>query len=148
MTKYLYTLLFYLLAISHDISQQTLSGTFKSGSNNPIIGATVASSKVNHDRLGLARNIDGNFLINLNESDLYHLDVSYFGYTSYNTIVDLSDESELNLGSKILVESRQLLQSIEIIGRRRQDHNIDYSFSRSKVAFFNKKLSQAISYVT
>ncbi len=52
------------------------------------------------------------------------------------------------MGKIALIESSELLQSVEVIGRRRKDYNSDYSFSGSKVAILNKELPQSVSTVT
>lgn len=148
MTKNLYTLILLLLLSIPAISQQTLSGTIHAVDNTSLIGATVVLSNGTGTEMGTTSDTDGRFLLELNDAGTYNIEVSYIGYSTYTEEVVIVTGNNTDLGIIILSESSQMLQSVEVIGRRRQDYNSDYSFSGSKVAILNKELPQSISTVT
>ena len=47
-----------------------------------------------------------------------------------------------------LTNPEKTLQTLEIVGRARNDYNSDYSFSSSKIALKNMEVPQSISTVT
>ena len=148
MIKNFYTLLFCLLMTVQAIAQQTISGSIQAADSTPLIGATVVAQNSNGAELGTTTNTDGTFSIALKDAGNYKVNVSYIGYSPLSINVDLKSGENTDLGKIFLTESSQLLQSVEVIGRRRKDYNSDYSFSGSKVAILNKELPQAVSTVT
>jgi len=148
MTKNLYLLIYCLLLSLQAISQQIISGHIHAADNSPLIGATVVAQNSNGIKTGTVSNLDGTFSIALNTAGKYDITVSYIGYTPSSLNVNVISGRNIDLGKIILSESNQMLQSLEVIGRRRKDYNSEYSFSGSKVAILNKELPQAISTVT
>ena len=148
MNKNLLTTIFCLFFIAQAISQQTLSGSIQTADNTPLIGATVLATSNKNTQTGTISDANGNFKIELKDAGSYTLNVSYLGYSTYSENVNISSGSNTDLGTIVLIESSQLLQSVEVVGRRRKDYNSDYSFSGTKVAILNKELPQSISSVT
>ncbi len=148
MAKNLYTLIFCLLATVQAISQKTVNGTIQSGDNIPLVGATLLATSGSGATFGATTDSDGAFTLSLNDETTYLLEVNYLGYTTYTSELALESSGNVDLGIITLNEASQLLQSVEVVGRRRQDYNSDYSFSGSKVAILNRELPQAISSVT
>ena len=148
MTKNLYTLIFLLVIAVQAIAQQSISGIIQASDNTPLIGASILASSSDGTNTGTTSDTDGRFSVDLRDAGSYNLDISFLGYAPYNIDVDLSSGANVDLGRIILIESDQLLQSVEVIGRRRKDYNSDYSFSGTKVAILNKELPQSISSVT
>ncbi len=148
MTKNLYSLIFCLLFTLQAISQQTLTGSIQAADNTPLIGATVVATNAAGTEVGTTSDADGRFSLGLADAGSYNLNVSHIGYTAYSTNVEIVSGKNADLGAIILIESSQILQSVEVVGRRRKDYNSDYSFSGSKVAILNKELPQSISTVT
>ena len=147
MTKSFYTLIFSLLFTLQAISQ-TLSGSIQASDNTPLIGATVVAKNSNGAEVGTTSDTDGSFSLGLKDAGNYEVIVSYIGYVASSLDVDVKPGQNLDLGKIALIESSELLQSVEVIGRRRKDYNSDYSFSGSKVAILNKELPQSVSTVT
>lgn len=137
-----------LLAIQLGFSQSKISGTVLDENSVPIPGANVIVTNENSKSKGASTNIDGNFSLQLNESGTYNLKVTFIGYNTYNTTVKVSENQDVSLGNISLAESPEYLQTVEILGRVRQDYNSDYSFSATKTAIKNRELPQAVSTVT
>ena len=148
MPKTFYTLLFSLLLTMQAISQQTLRGTILSSDNNPLIGATILAKNSTGAEIGTTSDANGSFTLSLTDPATYDLKIDYLGYSQSVIQVDATSGKDINLGSLFLIESNELLQTVEVVGRRRKDYNSDYSFSGSKVAILNKEMPQAISTVT
>jgi len=148
MIKNFYSLIFCLLLTSQAISQQTLSGSIQSADNTPLIGATIVAKNSNGTEAGTTSDTDGTFSLTLKDAGKYEVIVNYIGYTPSSLNVDIRSGENVDLGKILLTESSQMLQSVEVVGRRRKDYNSDYSFSGSKIAILNKELPQAISTVT
>jgi len=148
MTKTFYTLIISLLITMQAISQQTLTGSILSLEDIPLIGATIVAKNSKGVEIGTTSEADGSFSLSLTEPAIYDLMIDYLGYSQSVIKVDARSGNDINLGNLFLVDSSELLQSVEVIGRRRKDYNSDYSFSGSKVAILNKELPQAISSVT
>ena len=88
----------------------------------------------------------GNFTMVLEDINESILSISSLGYQTFTKSL-----TEQDISQKIMIQltvAAIQLQSVEIVGRRRQDYNSEYSFSGSKVAILNKELPQAISSVT
>ena len=128
-------------------SQAKISGKVLDNNNEPILGANVVVSKAQQNKIGTASDDKGNFTIEVNENGTYDLIVTFIGYESYNKNITIEND-DIDLGSIILSESAEFLQSVEITGRKRKDYNSDYSFSATKTAIKNKELPQAVATVT
>lgn len=127
---------------------QTVTGKIVDVASNPIFGATISYSAPDGKSGGAVSGENGNFTLKLNQSGSYQLTISYIGYKSVKLNKDFNAGQSYDLGALQLQESAQQLQSVEVIGRARQDYNSDYSFSATKVAIANKELPQAVTTVT
>ena len=137
-----------LLAVQLGFSQSKINGKILDENNVPIQGANIIITNEASKNTGTSTDIEGNFSIQINESGTYNFRVTYIGYETYKKSIDISANQDLNLGSIVLMESTEFLQSVEVIGRKRKDYNSDYSFSATKVAIKNKELPQAVATVT
>ena len=137
-----------LLFAGQALAQQGLSGTISAADNTPITGATVVAISPTGSETGAITDADGSFLIKLSAAGDYKLTTSFIGYETRSKNVTVNAGSTTDVGTIILTEGSQLLQSVEVVGRRRKDYNSEYSFSGSKVAIANKELPQAVSTVT
>ena len=137
-----------LLLVTHlGFSQSQVTGKIVDSNNAPILGANIiASNKEN--KKGATSDIDGNFSIALQETGTYTIDISFIGFDKYTKIETITNGQNLDLGTITLTSSTEVLQSVEILGRKRQDYNSDYSFSATKIAIKNKELPQAVATVT
>ncbi|MEL7159423.1 MAG: TonB-dependent receptor, partial [Bacteroidota bacterium] len=148
MNRILFSTLCCLLFAGQALAQQALSGTVLAADNTPITGATVVATGPTGSDSGTISDADGSFSMNLSEAGDYRLNISYIGYETFTKNVTVNYGNQTDVGSIILTEASQILQSVEVVGRRRKDYNSDYSFSGSKVAMLNKELPQAVSTVT
>ena len=137
-----------LLLVTHlGFSQSQVTGKIVDSNNAPILGANIiASNKEN--KKGATSDTDGNFSIALQETGTYTIDISFIGFDKYTKIETITNGQNLDLGTITLTSSTEVLQSVEILGRKRQDYNSDYSFSATKIAIKNKELPQAVATVT
>ena len=127
---------------------QKLTGNIVDQESNPIFGATISYSNSFGDKGGTISEDNGEFILELPRSGEYNITITYIGYNSNNFLQIFNQNQSYNLGRIGLEEGVQLLQSVEVVGRARQDYNSDYSFSASKIAIKNKELPQAITTVT
>lgn len=129
-------------------SQVKITGKVVTKGNIAIEGANVIVSNENKGKKGIMSDTDGAFSITLKENGIYNVVITFVGYESYTNKVTISGNQKIDLGIILLKESTELLQSVEIIGRKRKDYNSDYSFSATKVAIKNKELPQSVATVT
>lgn len=128
-------------------SQINISGKITDNKNNPILGATIAFDNQGKNE-GAITNEKGEFNFVLKETGTYDLTISYIGFLPISKTQDFLKNKDYDLGTFILKEGVQQLQTVEVYGRLKRDYNSDYSFSATKVAIANKELPQAISTVT
>jgi len=127
----------FLLVVQLGFSQSEITGKVLDSNNAAIEGANVVLTNDSQQRKGATTDSDGNFSIEVGESSTYNIRISFIGYETYTKNLSLSDNK--NLGSIVLIESTEALQSVEIIGRKRKDYNSDYSFSATKIAIKNNR---------
>ena len=127
---------------------QKLIGNIVDQESNPIFGATISYSNSFGDKGGTISEENGEFILELPRSGEYNITITYIGYNSNKFQQIFNQNQSYNMGRIGLEEGVQLLQSVEVVGRARQDYNSDYSFSASKIAIKNKELPQAITTVT
>jgi len=127
---------------------QKLIGNIVDQESNPIFGATISYSNSFDDKGGTISEENGEFILELPRSGEYNITITYIGYNSKKFQQIFNQNQSYNMGRIGLEEGVQLLQSVEVVGRARQDYNSDYSFSASKIAIKNKELPQAITTVT
>ena len=122
MTKTFYTLIISLLITMQAISQQTLTGSILSSEDIPLIGATIVAKNSKGVEIGTTSEADGSFSLSLTEPAIYDLMIDYLGYSQSVIKVDARSGNDINLGNLFLEDSSELLQSVEVIGRRRKDY--------------------------
>ena len=127
---------------------QKLIGNIVDQESNPIFGATISYSNSFGDKGGTISEENGEFILELPRSGEYNITITYIGYNSNKFLQIFNQNQSYNMGRIGLEEGVQVLQSVEVVGRARQDYNSDYSFSASKIAIKNKELPQAITTVT
>lgn len=137
-----------LLAVQLSFSQSKITGKVLDSNNLAIEGANVVLTNDTKKQKGATTDSGGNFSIEIRDSNTYNIRVSFIGYEAFTKSLSIEDNKNTNLGSITLKESTEMLQSVEIIGRKRQDYNSDYSFSATKIAIKNKELPQAVATVT
>ncbi len=141
-----FVITFFVAQIS--FAQSKISGKILGTDNSPIPGATILISKETQKQKGTTSDLEGDFSVVIKESGIYSVRISFVGYKSYKREINVTNNQNINLGSVILKESTEFLQSVEVIGRKREDYVSDYSFSATKVAIKNKELPQAVATVT
>lgn len=148
MKNYITTLLF-LIAIHTSFGQIAVEGMVVDADRQPIMGATVSYTNQNTGVTnGTVSQENGNFTFELAETGNYQIEITYIGMRSLRLQNSFNQTQTYDLGTLVLQEGVEQLQSVEVIGRARTDYNSDYSFSATKVAIKNKELPQAITSVT
>lgn len=137
-----------LLITQFSFSQSKITGKILDTDNIAIQGATIIVENQEQQKKGTTSGSDGTFNIEVKSSGTYNLKITFVGYETYTKGLTITDNQHIELNEIILKEAAELLQSVEVIGRKRQDYNSDYSFSASKIAIKNKELPQAITTVT
>ena len=130
-------------------SQFSVKGKLTDKNGIPIIGATISyTNQSSGTTNGAISQEDGNFAFDLTQTGTYLINISYIGMKTLQLQKWFDQNQVYDLGSLILQNGLEQLQSVEILGRIRKDYNSDYSFSASKTAIKNKELPQAVSTVT
>ncbi len=148
MRKDFYIVLLLLLYAQFGFSQSIIRGTVTTSDNAPLPGANVLLYNQNDQEMATITDLDGIFELEAKADGTYTIEISYIGFYDYSQEVSVMASEDISLGSIIMTESEEVLQSVEVIGRRRKDYNSEYSFSGTKVAILNKELPQSISSVT
>jgi len=148
MTTKIYTLSLFLLLTQLCISQSTISGIIVSADNTSLPGANISISDSSGRSQGTIADADGKFSFVVLSAGTYQFRGSYLGYYDYTQDIIIDGGGDMDLGMITLLESEELLQTIEVVGRRRQDYNSDYSFSATKIAINNKELPQSVNTIT
>ena len=142
----MFTILLIIVQLSY--SQSTLTGKVTDTNNLAIEGANVILTNELEQQKGTTTDGDGNFSIEIGKSNTYTIRITFIGYDPFTKNLSISDTKNTDLGLITLTDAIESLQSVEVIGRKRQDYNSDYSFSATKVAIKNKELPQAVATVT
>ncbi len=129
-------------------AQSIVSGKVLSSDDTSLPGASVLISNGAGQDKGTITDTEGNFSIDINEAGDYVFKLSFIGYNDYTKNITITEAQNLDLGTIVLVATDAVLQSIEVLGRKRQDYNSEYSFSATKLAMINKELPQSVSTVT
>ena len=137
-----------LLAGHMTYAQSKVTGKIIDTENLAIPGANIILTSKSNKQIGTTSDLEGKFTLQVNESGTYSMKVTFVGYETYTKELSITANSEQDLGTITLSLSNELLQSVEIIGRKRTDYNSDYSFSATKIAIKNKELPQSVSTVT
>ncbi|SEB51640.1 iron complex outermembrane recepter protein [Tenacibaculum sp. MAR_2009_124] len=136
-----------LFAVQISFAQSKISGRVLDHSNNPIFGANVLLTNSQKTK-GVSTHSDGVFSIQVNEKGKYLMNISFVGYQNVTKTIQTLKGQDLDVGTIVLKESEEFLQTVEVLGRKRKDYNSDYSFSATKTAFKNKELPQSVASVT
>ncbi len=148
MRNYIPIILF-LIAIHTSFGQIAVKGMIVDTDRQPIMGATISYTNQNTGVTnGTVSQENGNFTFQLAETGNYQIEITYIGMRSLRLQNSFDQARPYDLGTLVLEESVERLQSVEVVGRARTDYNSDYSFSATKVAIKNKELPQAITSVT
>ncbi|MEL6536837.1 MAG: carboxypeptidase regulatory-like domain-containing protein [Bacteroidota bacterium] len=117
MKKVIYLLAFCLLVSLQAMAQQTVRGVIKATDNTALISASVVATDENGAKKVIVSDADGIFTLELATGD-YTIDISYIGFIPYRTDVTVSSGTNVDLGTIMLEESSQLLQSVEVVGEK------------------------------
>ncbi len=143
MKKSYFYFLFAFLSFTQYINSQTLTGTLKDQNNQPIPGANI---KVVETSQFSVTDADGSFeFLNLNPQD-YHFVISAIGYTTKEFVFNFSENN--TQFNTTLAEQMNVLQDVEIIGRKEKSYKNTKSFTGTRTETALKDVPQAISYVT
>ncbi|WP_400073324.1 TonB-dependent siderophore receptor [Zobellia russellii] len=138
-----------LLLCNATYGQIKVNGKVNDTNGLPVYGATVSfSNTARGNKRGTTTEANGNFSFEISETGTFQLTVSYIGMKSISIKKTFDELKDYDLGTLVLQENVEQLQSVEVVGRARTDYNSDYSFSATKVAIANKELPQAITSVT
>lgn len=130
------------------LAQSTLKGKIVDEDNLPLPGANVALYQDAQLLEGTTSDKDGMFMITTGATGEIVVEASFLGYEDYTRSYTLNGSENIDLGIISFLISGETLQSVEVVGRLRQDYNSAYSFSGSKIAIANRELPQSISSVT
>ncbi len=138
----------FVFLVHVSFSQSRITGKVLDTDNTPIVGANIILISETQQKKGTATDLDGNFIISASKNGNYTVRITFVGFETINKSITVSGDENLNLGTIVLTDSAEMLQSVEVIGRKRNDYNSVYSFSATKTAIKNKELPQAVSTVT
>lgn len=146
-TKLLFLILFTILC-HRSLSQITVTGKVIDQSKSAIAGATVSFRTGGDKREGATTDQAGTFQHVLSQTGRYDVEVRFLGFDTFTKSYDFSENKSYDIGSIILTDYSQELQSVEVVGRVERNYTSDYSFSATKTAINNKELPQSLSTVT
>lgn len=144
----------YILAISlagmlclDAAAQVHISGKVSLEDNSSLPGASVIIQNASGKEQTVT-DTEGNFELLVEGESPFELEVRFLGYKTYRSSFDVNGKDNFDLGTIVLEEDEQQLQTIEVLGRVQSDYTSDYSFSATKIAVANKDLPQSLSVVT
>lgn len=140
-------LLLSIISYSQAFSQLSITGNVADQSQHAIPGATV-SLAIGTKNEGVTTEPNGSFRIELSQTGVYDVEVRFLGFDPYIRSYTFSEMKAYDLGTIVLTEYTQELQTVEVVGRLDRDYHSDYSFSATKTAIKNKELPQSLSTVT
>ena len=146
-TKLSLFILAVITSITSAFSQIIVTGKIKDQQQQPIAGATITIGKISSSE-GVTSNQDGTFRLELSKPGVYDLEIRFVGFDPQIQSFTFSEEKTYDLGTIVLTEYTQELQSVEVTGRQESNYNSDYSFSATKSAIKNKELPQSLSTIT
>lgn len=145
--KYLYSLLLiqvlFFASTSAYAQSGKIKGTVKDAQGQVLPGATIL---VEDSRMGTSTDAYGNFEITIKPGQ-YRLAVSMVGFETIYSDVTVT-ENEVTVIDAPLAESKNVLQQVEIIGRKEQSYKNTSSFIGSKTELNSKDLPQSVSFIT
>lgn len=147
MTRHLIILILTFFFCIRSFAQINVSGKVTDQSKTSIPGATVLLR--NQDMQERTTTIaDGTFNIELTKAGVYEIEIRFLGFDPFVKSYTFPENRNYDLGTIMLTEYTQELQTVEVTGRLDRDYNSDYSFSATKTAIKNKELPQSLSTVT
>lgn len=145
--KYLYSFLLiqilFFTGISAYAQSGKIKGTVKDAQGQALPGATIL---VEDNRTGTSSDASGNFEITIKPGQ-YRLAISMVGFETIYSDVAVT-ENEVTVVDIPLTESKNILQQVEIIGRKEQSYKNTSSFVGSKTELNSKDLPQSVSFIT
>lgn len=144
--KHLLIVVFFSMAM-HSYAQIRVSGSVLDHQGEALPGVTVSFTKNDQVEGGIT-DAAGNFSIVLESQGTYQLEIRFVGFKTHKQTLIIDENRTYDLEQINLAEDQVYLQTVEVIGRARDDYNSDYSFSASKVAIKNREMPQAITTVT
>lgn len=139
--------LLFVITYCQAFSQLSVTGKVVDPSRHAIPGATV-SLIIGTKHEGVTTEPNGSFRIELSLTGVYNVEVRFLGFDPYIKSYTFPEMKTYDLGTIVLTEYAQELQTVEVVGRLDRDYNSDYSFSATKTAIKNKELPQSLSTVT
>ena len=133
-SKILITLSVFLF-VTHINAQNIRGNVTDIETKLPLVGVNVTIKNTNNHTLTDSL---GNFALNGEGI----LEISSIGYEKYS-IVSSGKFMKISLNSKIID-----LQTVEVVGRKRQDYTSEYSFTATKIAVKNIELPQSLNTIT
>ena len=108
------------------------------GNNEALIGANVQLVNIDHAEqiLGTITDVDGKFLLPLTKGN-YQMEISYIGYTTYITNVEV--KGNVSLPPITLIEDTQLMNEVVVTARTITYNANGYVAEISKNAFYKNK---------
>jgi iron complex outermembrane recepter protein len=140
-------LLLFISTYTHAFSQLSITGKVVDQSGDAIPGATI-SFAIGAKNEGTTTAPNGSFRIELSQTGVYDVEVRFLGFDPYIKSYTFSEIKAYDLGTIVLTEYTQELQTVEVVGRLDRAYNSEYSFSATKTAIKNKELPQSLSTVT
>jgi len=137
-----------LLTAQVGFSQSKIMGKILDSDEASIPGANIILTNDKQEQRGVTSDLEGNFSIDVKENGTYRIQATFIGYETYDKVVTVRGNEDVDLGLIVLRAAAELLQSVEVIGRKRQDYNSDYSFSATKIAIENRELPQSVATIT
>jgi iron complex outermembrane recepter protein len=145
--KYLYSFLLiqilFFTGTSVYAQSGKIQGTVKDAQGQLLPGATIL---VEDNRTGTSSDASGQFEITIKPGQ-YRLAVSMVGFETIYRDVTVT-EDEVTVIDAPLAESKNVLQQVEIIGRKEQSYKNTSSFVGSKTELNSKDLPQSVSFIT
>ncbi|MBT1704629.1 TonB-dependent receptor [Chryseosolibacter indicus] len=143
----LISILLFVMTCSSGWAQIVVTGRVINQSQAAVTGASV-TIKSGSNANGGTTDESGIFKIELRALGIYDVEISSVGYDPYIRSYTFNEIKIYNLGSTVLTEYTQELQTVEVVGRIDRDYHSDYSFSATKSGIKNKELPQSLSTIT
>lgn len=139
--------LFLSLFLLNATGQLSFSGKVTTENNEALGSASVTlrSSSVNKST---AANENGIFSFSDIPGGKYTITISATGFETFSETVTLNESFVAKDYAAKLIQTINLLQTVEILGRTSKKYTSDYSFSATRTATLNKDIPQSISTIT
>lgn len=128
-------------------AQIIITGKVVTQSQSAVQGAAV-SIKQGTVINGATTAADGSFTVELQRAGVFDIEIHHVGLDPYSRAHTFNEVKTYDLGTIVLTEYTQELQTVEVVGRIDREYQSSYSFSATKSAIKNSELPQALSTVT